>query len=127
MRPNNETKRTSNYLRAAKIRICEMMVEDGYSDQQIQEISGACTSAVVRWKRQYRVEKQGITPHNQKAITPEQKRIQDLEKQLARAKRDIDILKKASVDSSEESNSCTNILICMRARDEAIETNIYTG
>lgn len=72
------------------------MVEDGYSNQQIQEISGACSSAVVRWKRQYKAEKQGITPKTQKAITPEQQRIQYLEKQLDRANRDIDILKKAS-------------------------------
>lgn len=47
------------------------MVEDGYSNLQIQEISGSCSSAVVRWKRQYKAEKQGITPHNKKAITPE--------------------------------------------------------
>jgi len=50
-------------------------------------------SAVVRWKRQYKVEK--------KAITPEQQQIQELEKQLARAKRDIDILKKRAPCSSK--------------------------
>ncbi|CAH8193452.1 hypothetical protein VAE151_630414 [Vibrio aestuarianus] len=38
----------------------------------------------------------GMTPTNRVALTPEQQRIQELEKQLARAKRDIDILKKAS-------------------------------
>lgn len=79
-----------------KLEYAKMMVEEGYSNQQIQEISGACSSAVVRWKRQYKAEKQGITPQNQKALTPEQQRIQELEKQLARANRDIDILKKAS-------------------------------
>lgn len=36
-------------------------------------------------------------------------------------------LKNVVVDSSEQSNSCTKILICMRARDEATETNIYAG
>jgi transposase len=79
-----------------KLEYAKMMVEEGYSNQQIQDISGACSSAVVRWKRQYKAEKQGITPQNQKALTPEQQRIQELEKQLARANRDIDILKKAS-------------------------------
>lgn len=79
-----------------KLEYAKMMVEDGYSNQQNQEISGACSSAIVRWKRQYKAEKQGVTPQNQKAITPEQQRIQELEKQLARAHRDIDILKKAS-------------------------------
>ena len=72
------------------------MVEDGYSNQDIEHISGASASAVSRWKQQYQSEKKGITPTNKKAITPEHIRIQDLAKQLARAKMDIDILKKAS-------------------------------
>ncbi len=79
-----------------KLEYAKMMVEDGYTNQQIQEISGACSSAVVRWKRQYKQEIQGITPKNKTALTPEQQRIQELETLLARAKRDIDILKKAS-------------------------------
>ena len=79
-----------------KLEYAKMMVEDGYTNQQIQEISGACSSAVVRWKQQYKQEMLGFTPQNKTALTPEQQRIQALEKQLARAKRDIDILKKAS-------------------------------
>ncbi len=91
MRLNYEKKRTSNHFRPAKTRYAKMMVENGYSNQQIQEISGACSSSVVRWKRQFKAEKQGITPLNPKAITPKQKRIQELEKQLDRANRDIEI------------------------------------
>lgn len=79
-----------------KLEYAKMMIEDGYTNQQIQEISGACSSAVVRWKRQYKQEILGVTPQNKTAFTSEQRRIQELEKQLARAKRDIDILKKAS-------------------------------
>ncbi len=45
-----------------KLEFVRMMLEDGYTNQQIQDISGACSSAVVRWKRQYKAEKQGITP-----------------------------------------------------------------
>lgn len=33
-----------------KLEYAKMMIEDGYTNQQIQEISGACSSAVVRWK-----------------------------------------------------------------------------
>ena len=79
-----------------KYEYAKMMVEDGYSTRQIQDISGASSSAVQRWRKQYPDEKSGQTPASHKAITPEQQRIQELEKQLARAKRDIDILKKAS-------------------------------
>ncbi|MDE1311801.1 IS3 family transposase [Vibrio aestuarianus] len=78
-----------------KLEYAKMMVEDGYTNQQIQDISGACSSAVVRWKRQYKEEMLGMTPTNRVALTPEQQRIQELEKQLARAKRDIDIFKKS--------------------------------
>nr|VVV06336.1 hypothetical protein AW0309160_03826 [Aliivibrio wodanis] len=46
-----------------------MMVEDGYTNQQIQEISGACSSAVVRWKWQYKQEMLSITPQNTTALT----------------------------------------------------------
>jgi len=39
---------------------------------------------------------QGITPEKNNALTYEQQRIQELEKQLKRAKRDNEILKKAA-------------------------------
>ena len=73
-----------------------MIVEKGYSNQQVQEISGASGSAISRWKKQYKEELTGHTPDNKTAITPEQQRIQELEKQLWRAHRDNDILKKAA-------------------------------
>ena len=85
-----------NYSDEQKLEYVRLMVEDGYSNQQIQEISGASSSAVVRWKKQYISEKKGNTPLHGSAITPEQKRIKELEKQLARANRDIEILKKAT-------------------------------
>jgi len=74
----------------------KLMVDEGYSNKQIMEISGAGASAVTRWKKQYLAELNGETPQGQKAMTPEQQRIQELEKQLWRAKRDNEILKKAT-------------------------------
>ncbi len=50
-----------------KLEYAKLMVEEGYSNRQIEEISGAGTTAVIRWK-----------------------------KQLWRAKRDNEILKKAA-------------------------------
>ena len=67
------------------------MVEEGYTNKQIEEMSGAGKSAVSRWKQQYLSELDGKSPG-----TPEQQRIQLLEKQLQRALRDNDILKKAT-------------------------------
>lgn len=79
-----------------KLEYAKLMVDEGYTNQQVVEISGACSSAVTRWKKQYMEELNGGTPKAKKALTPEQQRIQELEKQLWRAKRDNEILKKAT-------------------------------
>lgn len=74
----------------------KLMVNEGYTNQQIVEISGAGSTAVSRWKKQYLDELSGITPEGKKALTSEQQEIQSLKKQLWRAKRDNEILKKAA-------------------------------
>jgi transposase len=73
----------------------KLMVEEGYTVKQIIEISGASQTAVGRWKRQYIQELEGKTPEG-KAMTAEQQEIQRLRKELWRAKRDNEILKKAA-------------------------------
>jgi len=79
-----------------KLEYAKLMVNEGYTNQQIREISGAGSTAVSRWKRQYLTEINGQTPQGKKALTAEQQKIQALEKQLWRGKRDNEILKKAT-------------------------------
>lgn len=79
-----------------KLEYAKLMVEEGYTNKQIEEMSGAGKSAVSRWKQQYLSELEGNSPENSHAFIPEQQRIQSLEKQLQRALRDNDILKKAT-------------------------------
>jgi transposase len=79
-----------------KLDYAKLMINEGYSNKQVIEISGAGPSAVTRWKKQYLEELSGVTPEGKKAMTPEQQEIQDLQKQLWRAKRDNEILKKAA-------------------------------
>lgn len=79
-----------------KLEYAKLMVEEGYTNKQIEEISGAGKSAVSRWKQQYLSELDGKSPENVQALTTEQQRIQSLEKQLQRALRDNEILKKAT-------------------------------
>jgi len=50
-----------NFTPEQKREYARLMVEESYSNQQIMDISGACSSAVTRWKRQYKNEKSGIT------------------------------------------------------------------
>lgn len=90
------TKPRKNFTQEQKREYAKLMINEGYTNKAVEELSGACSSAVTRWKRQYQLELDGITPEGQKALTPEHQRIQELEKQLWRAKRDNEILKKAA-------------------------------
>lgn len=81
---------------AQKLEYAKLMVEENYSNNQIMELSGASSSAVVRWKKQYLDEQKGKIPSNKVALDPQKRRIQELEKQLAEAQKDNEILKKAT-------------------------------
>lgn len=74
----------------------KLMVEEAYSYKQIIDISGAGQTAVSRWKKQYIDEINGKSPQGVQAMTPEHQEIQRLKKELWRAKRDNEILKKAA-------------------------------
>ena len=79
-----------------KLEYAKLMVDEGYTNKQIEDLSGAGKSAVSRWKMQYISELAGNTPTNAAALTEEQRKIQLLEKQLKQAQRDNEILKKAA-------------------------------
>ena len=81
---------------AQKLEYAKLMVDEGYSANQIIELSGACSSAVARWKKQYLAELEGDIQPNKTALDPLERRIQELEKQLKSAKKDNEILKKAT-------------------------------
>ena len=79
-----------------KLDYAKLMAHERYTNKKIMAISGASSSAVSRWKKQYLAELNGETPESGKALTSEQQKIQLLEKQLWRSQRDNDILKKAT-------------------------------
>ena len=81
---------------AQKLEYAKLMVEDNYSNQQIIELSGASSSAVVRWKMQYLAEKKGDVSVNKTAFDPQLRRIKELELALENAQKDNEILKKAT-------------------------------
>jgi transposase-like protein len=59
------------YTPAQKREYAKLMVDEGYSLAEVQKISGACQSAVSRWKRQYEKELSGVTPVGVSALTPD--------------------------------------------------------
>jgi len=81
---------------AQKLEYAKLMIEDNYSNQQIMDLSGASSSAVVRWKKQYLAEQKGEIPAGKVALDPQSRRIQELERALSEAKKDNEILKKAT-------------------------------
>jgi transposase len=83
------------FTTAFKHEAASLVLDQGYS------ITEACRSLDVgetplrRWVDQLRAERGGETPRS-KALTPEQKKIQELEARINRLEREKDILKKAT-------------------------------
>ena len=90
------TKQRTSFTTEQRRDYAKLMISEGYSYKQIMDISGAGQTAVSRWKKQYLEELDGKTPEGRSALTTEQQEIQRLKKELWRAKRDNEILKKAA-------------------------------
>jgi len=83
------------YSTEFKLDAVRLITEQGYTVIQVGRALDICETVIRRWFNQYKKEQYGITPQN-KALTPEQQRIQELEAQVNRLEREKAILKKAS-------------------------------
>jgi len=72
-----------------------LVVEQGYSVPEACRAMDVGETAMRRWVKQLKAEKQGITP-SAKALTSEQQRIQELEKRIKNLELEKEILKKAT-------------------------------
>jgi transposase len=104
MTQSKARKQRTTFTVEQKLDYAKLMVHENYTNKQIIEISGAGPTAVTRWKKQYLAELNGQAPASGKAMTPEQQEIQSLKKQLWRAKRDNEILKKATALFAQDSH-----------------------
>ena len=84
-----------------------LVVEQGYSIPEACRAMNVGETAMRRWVEQLKAEHRGITP-NAKALTVEQQRIQELEKRIKRLELVKEVLKKATVDSSDHHNTQPN-------------------
>lgn len=73
-----------------------LVLDHGYSIAQACEAMSVGQTAMRRWVAQLRQERGGVIPTNAKAMTPEQRRIQELEQRLRKVEREKEILKKAT-------------------------------
>lgn len=78
-----------------KLESAQLVLDQGYTIKAASDAVGIGKSTMEYWVRQLREERKGNTP-KASALTPEQRRIQELEKQLRRVEQEKEILKKAT-------------------------------
>lgn len=78
-----------------KAEAASLVVEQGHSVSQACKAMNVGENAMRRWVKQLQQEKQGITPQA-KALTLDQRRIQELEARVDRLEREKALLKKAT-------------------------------
>ena len=86
---------------AFKLAVVQMIRTQGLSVNQVCHDQDLVESAVRRWLAQYDAEQAG-EPGIGKALTPEQQRIRELERENQRLREDVSILKKASAFFARE-------------------------
>jgi len=83
------------YSTEFKIDAANLVINQGYTIREACQATGVGPTAMRRWVTQLKQEFEGITP-TANAMTPEQKRIQELEAQIKKIEWEKDILKKAT-------------------------------
>lgn len=86
----------TSYSSEFKLKAVGMVLDEGQSIPEVCATLNIGPTALRRWVEQVRKERQGSTPVGAKAITADQREIQELKALLRQKDRDIEILKKAS-------------------------------
>ncbi len=89
------TKKRRTFTAEFKLEAACLVLDQGYSVTEACLALGVGETALRRWVSQLERERTGHTPSN-KALTPEQLRIQELEARVNRLEREKTILKKAT-------------------------------
>jgi len=78
-----------------RLEAAQLVVDQGYSVREAAEAMSVSKSAMDKWVRQLKNERNGITSQAS-PLTPDQRRIKELEKKLKRVEMEKEILKKAT-------------------------------
>ena len=87
-------KRTT-YSAAIKLETAQLVVDQGYTQEEAAKAMGVGKSTVSKWVNQLKQERNGQSPIAA-PMTPEQIEIRELKKQIQRIELEKDILKKAT-------------------------------
>ena len=92
---NMTRKRRPNFSPEFKLESAQLVVDQNYSVRQAAEAVNVSASSMDKWSRQLREERNG-TSFMPNALTPDQRKIQELEKRIKRIETEKEILKKAT-------------------------------
>ncbi|SQH77469.1 transposase [Shewanella benthica] len=88
-------KRRNAYPREFRLEASQLVLDKDYSVAEAAQSLGVSHSAVRKWVKQLKEERQGQTPRGS-ALTLEQQRIKELEKKVKQLEEHNTILKKAT-------------------------------
>jgi transposase len=103
------TRKRRSFSPEFKQEAASLVLDQGYTIPQASVSLGIGESAIRRWVNQLTEERDGVTPKG-KALTPEQRRIQELEARCKRLEQEKDILKKATVSSTGQRKYALQLL-----------------
>lgn len=89
------TKKRRTFSPEFRLEAAGLVVDQGYTLKAACDAMGVSQTSMENWVRQLRQERQGATP-KATAMTPDQRRIQELEKTIRRIETEKEILKKAT-------------------------------
>ena len=78
-----------------RLEVAQLVVDQGYSIREASSAMNVGKSTVDNWVRQLKNERHGIADQPN-ALTPEQRKIKELEKRIKRIELEKEILKKAT-------------------------------
>jgi transposase len=85
----------ATYSAAIKLETAQLVVDQGYTQEEAAKAMGVGKSTVSKWVTQLKQERNGQSPAAS-PMTPEQIEIRELKKQIQRIELEKDILKKAT-------------------------------
>jgi len=88
-------KRRRTFTPEFKLEAAQLVVEQNYSVREAANAMNVGKSSMDKWVRQLRTELNGTATHPT-ALTPDQRKIKELEKRIRRIELEKEILKKAT-------------------------------
>lgn len=88
------TRKRRSFTPEFKREAAALVVDQGYAVSEACEAMGVGPTIMRRWAAQLSSERGGKTPPHSPALTPEHRRIQELEARIRKLEREKEILKK---------------------------------